>query len=239
LKTSILPLCLEDVCFEVRGKLLLNKLNARFEPGGKSFILGPNGAGKSLSLRIAHGLLKPTAGRVRWQEPGSERLRQAQAMVFERPVLLPRSVRSNVEFALAHWGIPSVERRARANDALERTGLVDLASRDARFLSSGEKQRLALARAWALEPQVLFLDEPTAALDPAAIRAVETIINSVAEAGTKIIMTTHDLAQARRLADDILFLNRGVLVERTTSQRFFDEPVSDAAKAFVRGELYW
>jgi len=186
--TSILPLHLENISFEAKGKCLLDSVDAKFEKTGKSFILGPNGAGKSLTLRIAHGLLLPTAGRVAWQETNAGRLRQMQAMVFERPVLLRRSVLANVEFALAHRGVSSDQRRLRAKEALAQTGLDDLASRDAWVLSSGERQRLALARVWALAPQVLFLDEPTAALDPAATRAVEEIIESVAAAGTKIIM---------------------------------------------------
>jgi tungstate transport system ATP-binding protein len=236
---SILPLRLDNVGFKVGGKVLLDGVTALFESSNKSFILGPNGAGKSLTLRIAHGLLKPTSGQVRWREPDGVVLRRAQAMVFERPVLLRRSVRSNVEFALAHRGLAPDERRSRAEDALERTGLVDLAERYAEVISSGERQRLALARAWALEPQVLFLDEPTAALDPAATREVETIIDSVAASGTKIIMTTHDLGQARRLADEILFFSRGKLVERTNVEHFFDAPGSDDGRAFVNGELLW
>lgn len=236
---TILPLSLENVCFEAGGKVLLKDLNARFEAPGKSFILGPNGAGKSLTLRIAHGLLQPTSGEVRWQLPTGDRLRQAQAMVFDPPVLLRRSVLKNVEFGLAHRGVSGEERRKRANEALERTGLALLASRSASVLSSGEKQRLAIARAWALEPQVLFLDEPTAALDPSATRAVESIIHSVAEAGTKIIMTTHDLGQARRMADEVLFFNRGALVERSPSKEFFEKPASDEARAFINGELLW
>lgn len=237
--TPILPLALEDIRFEADGRVLLKTLNARFESGGRSCIIGPNGAGKSLTLRIAHGLLEPTAGRVVWNGGDARSCARGQAMVFERPVLLRRSARANVEYALHQRGFTGDEGRRKAEAALERTGLMDLAERNARVLSSGEQQRLALARAWAVEPQVLFLDEPTAALDPSATRAVEQIIQAIAEAGTKIIMTTHDMAQAQRLADEILFFNQGALVERAPTQQFFEAPASDEARAFVRGELLW
>jgi tungstate transport system ATP-binding protein len=236
---SILPLELEQVCFDAGGRPLLDHVNLGFESAGRSLILGPNGAGKSLLLRIAHGLLRPTAGRVIWSGGDAASCAQQQAMVFERPVLLRRSVIANVEYALAHRGRDRVTARQEAEAALERTGLQDLAERNARVLSSGEQQRLALARAWAVEPQVLFLDEPTAALDPSATRAVEEIIDAIAASGTKIIMITHDMAQARRLADEILFFNRGRLVERAVTEVFFDAPKSPEARAFAKGELLW
>ena len=236
---SILPLSLEDVQFEADGRVLLERLNVRFELEGRSFILGPNGAGKSLTLRIAHGLLEPTSGRVVWNGESSRNFAREQAMVFERPVLLRRTAIANIEYALARRGITGEEGRRRTVEALTRTGLMDLAERNARVLSSGEQQRLALARAWAVDPQVLFLDEPTAALDPSATRQVEEIIQAIVDSGTKIIMTTHDMGQARRLADEILFFNKGKLVERAPAAQFFDAPESDEARAFVKGELLW
>lgn len=237
--TSILPLSLEEIQFRVDGRVLLEPLSVSFESEGRSIIIGPNGAGKSLTMRIAHGLLKPTAGRVVWKGGSSGAFAREQAMVFERPVLLRRSTLANVEYALARRGITGHEGRRKAVEALERTGLMELAQRNARVLSSGEQQRLALARAWAVEPQVLFLDEPTAALDPSATRTVEQIIQAIVEAGTKIIMITHDMAQARRLSDEILFFNRGKLVERAPTEQFFEAPESDDARAFVKGELLW
>jgi tungstate transport system ATP-binding protein len=153
--------------------------------------------------------------------------------------MLRRSVAANVAYALARRGVPAKLRRTRTADVLAKTGLGALTSRAARRLSVGEQQRLALARAWALAPQVLFLDEPTANLDPAATRAVETIIAAIHTAGTKIVMTTHDLAQARRLADDIVFLHRGRLVEQAPAGEFFAGPRSREAAAFLAGSLYW
>lgn len=235
---SILPLVLREICYEVRGRRLLDGLTLRLEAGSRTVILGPNGAGKSLTLRIAHGLLAPSSGEVRW-EGTAEAPQRHQAMVFERPVLLRRSALANVSYALSLRRVPRGERRARATAMLEKTGLAALADRPARVLSAGEQQRLALARAWALEPQVLFLDEPTAALDPAGTRSVEALIDAIATSGAKVVMTTHDLGQARRIADEVVFLNRGVLLEHTPAERFFEKPDSDEARAFLRGELPW
>ncbi len=239
----ILPLELDRVSFEAGGKRLIEDLTLAFEAGSRTVILGPNGAGKSLLLRLCHGLLKPTTGRVTWCGPGaaasSDRLAQRQAMVFQRPVMLRRSVAANVAYALSLNGAKRKDRGALVAEALEKTGLSRLAERPARVLSSGEQQRLALARAWALQPEVLFLDEPTANLDPAASHAVERIINGFHQAGTKIVMTTHELGQARRLADEVLFLHWGRLVERSPADSFFTQPRTPEADAFVRGELLW
>jgi tungstate transport system ATP-binding protein len=158
-------------------------------------------------------------------------------MVFERAVLLRRSAAANVEFPLKVRGVPRRERAERVAKVLEKTGLTAIAGRAARVLSAGEQQRLTLARAWVLNPEVLFLDEPTASLDPAATRSVERLIDAIAVAGTKIVMTTHDLGQARRLADEILFLHKGALLEQTPADRFFEKPESVEARAFLAGEL--
>jgi tungstate transport system ATP-binding protein len=241
-QATILPLEVADLVYEAGGERLLHDIGFRLTAGSRTVLLGPNGAGKSLILRLCHGLLTPTMGTIRW---GGEvladpaRQRRHQAMVFQRPVLLRRSVRGNVEHALKLRRVPRRERRARADLALAQTGLAGLAERPARALSGGEQQRLALARAWATTPQVLFLDEPTANLDPAATRAVETLIDGFHAAGTKIVMTTHDLAQARRMADEILFIHHGKLLERTPADRFFSAPATGEAQAFVAGELLW
>ncbi|HCY12570.1 MAG TPA: ABC transporter ATP-binding protein, partial [Gammaproteobacteria bacterium] len=168
---DILPLEVRGLTFVVGGQVLLDGISFDLEAGSLACIIGPNGAGKSLLLRLCHGLLRPSAGTVRWAGGTLAQQQRAQAMVFQRPVLLRRSVRANVEHALAVRGCERVERRERALAVLEKTGLADKTGRDARVLSGGEQQRLALARAWVLQPQVLFLDEPTAHLDPAATRA--------------------------------------------------------------------
>nr|VFJ89492.1 MAG: amino acid ABC transporter ATP-binding protein, PAAT family [Candidatus Kentron sp. LFY]VFK01597.1 MAG: amino acid ABC transporter ATP-binding protein, PAAT family [Candidatus Kentron sp. LFY]VFK14724.1 MAG: amino acid ABC transporter ATP-binding protein, PAAT family [Candidatus Kentron sp. LFY] len=235
----ILPLVLEDVCFEVGGNRLLDEVSIRLDRGPRTIILGPNGAGKSLTLRICHGLLTPTRGHVRWYRGTGESVHRHQAMVFQRPVLLRRSVAANVEYALRLRGLPRHVRRSTVTNALNVVGLKPLMDRPARVLSTGEQQRLALARAWALHPQVLFLDEPTANLDPSATRAVEEIINVFHQAGTKVVMTTHDLGQAHRMADEVLFFHRGRLVELSSVDEFFSRPRTREAEAFVKGELLW
>jgi len=236
---SILPLKLDNVSFEAGGKRLIKDMTCTFEAGPRTVIIGPNGAGKSLFLRICHGLLEPSEGKVIWQNAEQIDPRLHQAMVFQRPVMLRRSVSANVDYALKLRNVPKPERLQLIDESLSRTGLGRHRNRPARVLSFGEQQKLALARAWALRPQILFLDEPTASLDPAATHSVEEIVQAIHERGTRIIMTTHDLGQARRMADDVMFLNRGRLLERAPAKQFFDEPANDLARAFVRGELLW
>jgi tungstate transport system ATP-binding protein len=183
-----------------------------------------------------HGLIAPTTGRVAWSGEGA---RRRQAMVFQRPVMLRRSAIANVAYVLEVAGVPAAERERLAADALWEVGLRNVAQRPARVLSGGEQQRLALARAWALHPEVLFLDEPTANLDPSATREIETIIKAFDAAGTKIVMSTHSLGQARRLGDEVIYLHQGRVVERAPIDRFFPQPASAEAIAFVKGELPW
>jgi tungstate transport system ATP-binding protein len=236
---SILPLRLENLTYAHRGDPLIDGISAALAAGPRTIILGPNGAGKSLLLRLCHGLIKPTDGFVRWCGSKGETPRLRQAMVFQRPVMLRRTVAGNVAFALKLRGVDRDQRRRRIEETLASTGLSSLAHHSARVLSGGEQQRLALARAWALDPEVLFLDEPTASLDPAATCAVEELIERIHRAGTKIIMTTHDMGQARRLADEILFLYHGRLIETGSAQQFFAGPATREAQAFLKGELTW
>ncbi|WP_245184868.1 ATP-binding cassette domain-containing protein [Halomonas salinarum] len=227
-------LAMESVSFEHRGQALLDDVTLTLTGAGKTLIMGPNGAGKSLLMRLAHGLLQPSRGQIRWPNG-----RPRQAMVFQRPVLLRRSALANLTYTLKINGEPRTRRRAKAMEALQRFGLAALAKRPARVLSGGEQQRLALARAWLIGPEVLFLDEPTAALDPAAIKAVEDAIEDFHRRGTRIVMTSHDLHQARRLADEVIFLCSGRLVEHSKAETFFSVPRTAEAQAFVKGELVW
>jgi tungstate transport system ATP-binding protein len=236
---TILPLLVERLCFEAGGKRLLDDLSFSVAAGMRTVVLGPNGAGKSLLLRLCHGLLQPSSGTIRWAGADAETARRQQAMVFQRPVLLRRSVAANVRYALSVRGVPWRQRRQRVIEALDQAGLLPLAQRPARVLSGGEQQRLALARAWALQPQVLFLDEPTANLDPAATQAVAALLTRIHAAGTTLIMTTHDLGQAHRMADVVLFLHRGRLLEHAPAAAFFAHPSSKEAAAFLEGTLLW
>ncbi|MDE0780730.1 MAG: ATP-binding cassette domain-containing protein [Alphaproteobacteria bacterium] len=239
-RQSILPLEVRQLVFEASGTRLLHDVNLSLTVGQRTVILGPNGAGKSLLLRLCHGLLTPSSGDINWRGAGTrDRAIRHQAMVFQRPVMLRRSAHANITHTLKIRGVARSERRERADAALALAGLSSLADRPARLMSGGEQQRLALARAWITEPEVLFLDEPTASLDPAATRAVETLIEGFHTAGTKIIMATHDLGQARRLADEIVFLNKGRLVEFSPARSFFENPETEEGRAFITGDLLW
>ena len=235
----ILPLALEDLSFAAGGRSIIKPLSLAIGAGPSTIILGANGAGKSVLMRLMHGLIAPSAGTIRWSDPDPEWLRRKQAMVFQRPVMLRRSALANITYALELARVPRAERVALAFEALESVGLPHIAHRPARVLSGGEQQRLALARAWALHPEVLFLDEPTASLDPGATREIETVIKAFDAAGTKIIMATHNLGQARRVGDEVLFLHEGQLAERAPVERFFSQPASAEAAAFIKGETPW
>jgi tungstate transport system ATP-binding protein len=234
---SILPLRLEEVSFGHNGHTLLHEISLMLAGDAATLVLGPNGAGKSLFLRLCHGLIPPSTGRILWA--GTRNAAKEQAMVFQRPVLLRRSVAANLAYPLRLLGLGREEREQRVAEALAMAGLTPLADRYARSLSGGEQQRLALARAWVRRPEVLFLDEPTANLDPAATRQVEAIVKTFRDHGTKVVMTTHDLGQARRLAEEVLFLHRGRLLEQARAEYFFTGPATAEAHAFVRGELLW
>lgn len=236
---SILPLRLAEVSFVAGGRTIIDRVSLEIESGPSTIILGANGAGKSVLMRLMHGLLAPTSGRIEWNAPERPGAPRKQAMVFQRPVMLRRSAWANVAYALEVARIPGRQRGALVRESLESVGLSHLAGRPARVLSGGEQQRLALARAWALHPEVLFLDEPTASLDPSATREIESVIRAFDAAGTKVVMATHNLGQARRLGDEILFVNQGQLVERTPVEQFFSSPQSAQAAAFIRGELPW
>jgi tungstate transport system ATP-binding protein len=203
--------------------------------GRRIAVLGANGAGKSVLLRTLHGLLVPTTGTITWA--GRAGRPRSQAMVFQRPVMLRRTALANIEYALGINGTPAAEREQVARRAIARVGLSHVARRQARALSGGEQQRIALARAWALEPALLFLDEPTSSLDPAAAGEVERIVQEIHAAGTTVVMTTHNLGLARRFADEIVFLDAGRLTEVTPAGRFFSAPASREAALFLAGEL--
>ena len=234
--STILPLRLEGVSFAAGGRTIIEPLDLTLEAGASSIILGANGAGKSVLMRLMHGLLAPSTGRVVWSTEGP---RRRQAMVFQRPVMLRRSALANVVDALDAAGVPVGQQLRLAREALQEVGLAQAAGQPARVLSGGEQQRLALARAWALHPEVLFLDEPTANLDPGATREIEAVIKAFDVAGTKIVMSTHSLGQARRLGDEVIFLHQGRVAERSPIERFFPQPASPEAAAFVKGELPW
>jgi tungstate transport system ATP-binding protein len=204
--------------------------------GAPTVLIGPNGAGKTTVLRLVMGLIAPSKGRISWG--GRDRTEGRRlAMVSQRPVMLRRSALANVTFALGAAEVPWALRRERARELLAQIGLSAHASRPARRLSGGEQQRLALARALARSPEVLCLDEPTANLDPANTKAVEEIVRAIAASGVKVVMATHDLGQARRLAGDVALLVGGRICEKAPAQQFFSTPTTEEAAAFLRGDL--
>ena len=229
-----LPIIATNVAVVRRDKAVLDGIDVTIAPHTRTFILGANGAGKSTLLRVLHGLIEPTRGSMQWGHATTRS--RSEAMVFQRPVLLRRSAVGNILHALKLAGVRGSEVQRRAQQALASVGLEALAACPARVLSGGEQQRLALARAWALTPETLFLDEPTASLDPPSARAVEAIVYDIHANGTTIVMTTHQLAQAKRLADHIVLLHEGRLAEHTDAATFFRGPRSAYGRAFLEGE---
>jgi len=228
-----------DLSFRAGGKMLLDGLSFSLQRGGLTALVGPNGSGKSLLLRLCHGLLTPSSGQIAWAMPGGIVGRKRHAMVFQKPVMLRRSAQANILHALAAIGLTARERQRCCDAALERFGMTALAGRPARLMSGGEQQRLAIARAWALAPDVLFLDEPTSQLDPGATRQIEEMLAALKAEGVTLLMASHDMGQVRRLSERVLFLNRGRLVEDAPTGAFFETPVSQEARAFVTGDLIW
>jgi len=234
--TGELPIRFENVTVARGAVAMLDRMSLTLSAGGPTVLIGPNGSGKTTLLRVAGGLLAPTSGRVTWD--GLERVpAHRNAILFQRPAMLRRTTAANVAYALASVGVPRAQRPQRISALLALVRLEDFASRPARSLSGGEQQRLALARALARDPAVLFLDEPTASLDPAAAKSIEDVVKTVAANGVKVVMSTHDLGQARRLAGDIVLLHRGRIVEQGDAGTFFGHPKTEQARCFIAGEL--
>ncbi len=233
---SDLPLIFEEARVLAGGAVILDGISITFTAGAPSILIGPNGAGKTTLLRAAMGLLPLSSGRVTWgsrEQAAPDR----RAILFQRPAMLRRSAAGNIRYALAAAGVPRAQRIARIEELLALVGLEKFADRPARRMSGGEQQRLALARTFACDPALLILDEPTASLDPAATKAIEDIIRAVAAHGVKVIMSTHDLGQAKRLGGDIALLHRGQLIEHGSAAEFFTHPRTEEARKFVAGEL--
>lgn len=237
LSESVLPLHIDHLHVIRKGNRLLSDIDYTIDTQGVTMILGPNGAGKSLLLQVAHGLIEPNEGSLKWNRQKPLPRQSWRAFVFQKPVLLRRSVRANIEYVLSLHNIEKEKQNDLIQEAVDHTGLAHLAERNARVLSGGEKQRLSIARAWVLQPKVILLDEPTAELDPVGTAYIENLIKTIADEGTKILMTTHDLGQAQRLANDILFLHQGKLLEYSSTKEFFTKPITKTAKNFIEGKL--
>lgn len=224
---------LNDVTYCEGSEKLLDGLSFTLRNGGISVLMGPNGAGKTLTLRVLARLLKPTNGTVK--DCGI--LKKDIALVFQKPVLLRRSVEANLMHALKLYKTPKKQRPAEIASLLRLADLSALAKRSARQLSGGEQQRLAMIRALAAKPKLLLLDEPCASLDPRATASIEKLVAKAAQDGTKVVLVTHNLGQAKRLADDVVFLCNGYATEHTEAKTFFAEPKSVEATAYLDGKL--
>ncbi len=231
-----LPIMFVDVEIVAGGVTILDRITLTLSAGAPTVLIGPNGSGKTTLLRAAMGLLPISRGFITWGGRETS-LPTRRAILFQRPAMLRRSAAGNIRYALAAAGMPRAERASRTSQLLADVGLENLARRPARRLSGGEQQRLALARALARDPAVLFLDEPTASLDPAATKAIEDIVRAVTARGVKVVMSTHDLGQAKRLAGDVVLLHRGRLIENSPAADFFAEPRSEEGRKFIAGEL--
>ena len=233
---NILPLRLTGAEARRRGRRLVGPVDLEFGAGGVTVVIGPNGAGKTTLLRLMHGLEPCAEGTVTWAVP-SDAARRRQAYVFQRPIALRRSVLSNLAYPLRLRGVRRSEAERRATDIAARFALTDLLDQSGPSLSGGEMQRLALARALIVKPQVLFADEPCAALDGRATRDIEDRLLSLTETSTTLVMATHDMGQARRIASDVIFLLHGRIHEQGPATAFFTKPKTSEAAAFLRGDI--
>ena len=228
---------LQQATVRFGAQLALREITLHIRRGDRIALVGATGSGKTTLLRLLNGLLAPSAG-VRWLPDGGAR--PVTAMVFQRPFFLHCSVRRNLGLALWLAGVPAAQRAQRADLALARVGLQALAGRPARSLSGGQQQRLALARAWAVRPDILFLDEPTASLDPSAKREVETLIDEFGHDGMALVMSSHNLGQVKRLASRVLYLDAGRLLADLPVDDFFKRSdLPPEAVQFLKGELPW
>ncbi len=235
--SGVLPIAIRDLSFRPGSRMVLNRLNATITTVGITALIGPNGAGKSVTLRIIDGLLQPDSGTIGFGNRPSQDVRRA--LVFQRPGLLRASIARNVALALIPWNLSREAVAQRVGRALVAVGLADRADEGARRLSGGEQQRLALARAWVTEPELLLLDEPTASLDPGATEEIERLIISMVRNGTKVVLVSHNLGQVARLAEDIIVISHGRAVEHGPAHQILSAPRSAEAQAYIKGELPW
>ena len=232
---SQLPIRCNGLCYNFGTNKIISSTNIEITSKGITVIMGPNGSGKTVFLKLLHGLILPTSGSIHFKKkPLDKNIRRLQAMVFQSPTLLRRTVLSNMLFVDSLDGKLEFER---CKKILELLGLNQLLDQPAKLLSLGEKQRLALARALVLRPHILFLDEPTANLDPASIYLIEQLVKNASLSGVKVIFITHDIAQAKRISDDLIFMNNGRVLEHTISKDFFKNPNSSEAKAYLDGKI--
>lgn len=234
---QFLPLIMDNVCYSTNGLGLIKHFSIELQCSGTSIVLGHNGAGKSLLLKLLHGVIVPTTGSISWNSQSPNIYQYWRTFLLQKPTFFNQSIAYNIEFVLHIAGVDKSEHKLRCEQALEVCGLHSLAHRNINTLSGGELQKASLARAWVLQPCVILLDEPTVALDPPSMISFEKIIKQFEKSGTKIIMTTHDLTQASRLASEIIYIDQGTMIEQADAGSFFAGPRSSQAQKFISGEL--
>ena len=230
-------LILTDATVERDGKRLLGPISLTLDSPGITCVLGHNGAGKSLFLKLCHGQFPPNTGTVSWDGQAASTTRRNRSFMFQGSPILRRSVAANVEYPLIAHGCAKADRKSRVETALKMSRLTDRATAPAASLSGGERQRMSLARAWVTEPSVIILDEPAASLDPASTKELETLVREISGSGVKVIIATHDLAQAKRLANDVLMFGRGRLLAHEPADNFFSHQHEGEIANYLSGQL--
>ncbi|MGR3502524.1 ATP-binding cassette domain-containing protein [Pseudaestuariivita sp.] len=233
---DLFPLTVTGAQTSRRGRVLVGPIDLTLEGQGLTALIGPNGSGKTTLLRLLHGTARLTAGNITWACP-TEAARARQAFVFQRPVMLRRSVVQNIAYPLRLRGVRRADATGRAEAWADRIGLSQMLARPATVLSGGEMQKLALARAFISGADCIFLDEPCASLDGRATREIEALLTEAKDRGTRLILATHDMGQARRLADDVIFMQAGQVAEHAPASQFFEAPRTAAARAFLKGDI--
>lgn len=233
---SLFPLTVRDAVSKRGGVPLIGPIQLDLKGAGITVVMGPNGSGKTTLLRMLHGAARLNHGSIRWA-CDQEQARDAQTFVFQRPIMLRRSILDNLIYPLRTRGVSKAKAQEQAEHWAERLGLGGFLSRQAPSLSGGEQQKLALARALITDPDLVFLDEPCASLDARTMKAIERILIDTRATGTQIIMSTHDMGQAKRLADEVVFLLNGKVHEHTPAHDFFASPQTPEANAFLNGDI--
>lgn len=234
--SDLFPLKVEKAISKRQGKTLIGPVSLTMDGQGTCVVIGPNGSGKTSLLRMLHGIARLNSGAITWACSKTDAF-NAQAFVFQRPVMLRRSVGENLIYPLRLRGMAKSEALVKAKDWAARVGLDAFFDRSANVLSGGEQQKLAIARALITKPKLVFLDEPCASLDGRATREIEAILANAKKAGTGLVLSTHDMGQARRLADTVVFLLNGVVHEEGDAATFFDAPQTPEATAFLKGDI--
>lgn len=233
---QMFPLEAKQAVVRRQGKVLVGPIDLTLQGQGVTIVIGPNGAGKTTLLKMLHGIARMNAGSLTWACPKNE-AQKRQGFVFQAPVMMRRTVIENIAYPLRLIGVTKAEARQRAQDWAERVGLGHTVKQQATMLSGGERQKLALARALIRDPDVLFLDEPCASLDGRATREIEEILTTAAADGTRLIMSTHNMGQAQRLADEVIFVLHGRIHEFTPASQFFVGAETKQGRAFLRGDI--